>query len=57
MPSQEFESIKGAGLSIETPDDMKLKSISVAGGSKRSSQDAGPCPRWGQTMTMIDHKR
>eukprot|EP00579_Thalassiosira_antarctica_P016512 CAMPEP_0201933644 /NCGR_PEP_ID=MMETSP0903-20130614/32005_1 /ASSEMBLY_ACC=CAM_ASM_000552 /TAXON_ID=420261 /ORGANISM="Thalassiosira antarctica, Strain CCMP982" /LENGTH=625 /DNA_ID=CAMNT_0048473641 /DNA_START=30 /DNA_END=1907 /DNA_ORIENTATION=+ len=67
MPSQENEStMDDCDLSLdprrEATDDVKPMSnpkegtISVV--SKRPAQGTSvPCPRWGQTMTMIDHKR
>ena len=67
MPSQENEStMDDCDLSLDprreaTYDDKpksKLTERAVSVVSKRPAQGtSAPCPRWGQTMTMIDHKR
>lgn len=60
---------KNADLSLETAgtgDNNKLMSpetltvlstISSKQKPSNNGNDNAPCPRWGQTMTMIDHKR
>lgn len=62
MPSQDNESRNDVlSLDFKVDDTIADKDIVIstanAAAANKPVQGTAPCPRWGQTMTMIDHKR
>lgn len=64
MPSQDNESSRDGVLSLDSkPEDAIADEQTMTSKPKGTvsaltkKQGSAPCPRWGQTMTMIDHKR
>ena len=60
MPSQDNESSKdGDGMFLDRKSKTRADNDDAGSSSRPASSSAGaaPCPRWGHTMTMIDHRR
>ena len=58
MPSQDNESsMDGDGIFLDREDKTKADNDANSPSRPASSAAAAPCPRWGHTMTMIDHRR